>query len=296
MDYKPHELSLAFPDMSADQYRRLVEDVRANGLLHEIVLFEGAILDGRHRYAACMDADVSPRFREYEGADPVSYVTSENAARRHLSASQLAHAVAAMAGWEREAARKRQGERSDLTSVQPCTEVHGRVSEKLAEKTGVSARTVDKAIMVRERGIPELNAKVSSGDITVNEAEKIARLKPAAQNRIVAIEDKKARLRETEKSATMSEAARVRELGTRAPRDIGNSVTPKFAAKFLGRMRMMLSGIREDLGSPYATQDEIVSAVLAGLSEDDAVSLKVASPLLGACAVIWAEAIKVRAA
>lgn len=91
---------------------------------------------------------------ESSHGEPLGFVTSENASRRHLNTSQLAHAIAAMAGWEREQAKKRQGVRTDLTSVQPFTEV-GRTSEKLAAKTGVSARTVDKAIKVRESGRQE---------------------------------------------------------------------------------------------------------------------------------------------
>ena len=54
----------------------------------------------------------------------------------------------------------------------------GRTTEKLAEKAGVGARTVSRAITVREKGIPELNDKVASGAITVNEAEHIALIKP----------------------------------------------------------------------------------------------------------------------
>ena len=80
----------------------------------------------------------------------MAYVTSENAARRHLTASQLAHAVAAMAGWEREQARKRQaaagGDKKSLCAGlhEAVIEGKGRVSERLADKTGISARTVDK--------------------------------------------------------------------------------------------------------------------------------------------------------
>lgn len=292
MDYQPHELSMAFPDMSAEQFSRLCADVKANGLLHPIMLFEGKILDGRHRYRACVKVGASPRFETYAGDDPVSYVTSENAARRHLTASQIAHAVAAMAGWEREQAKKRQGARTDLTSVSIGTEVEsGRVREVLAAKAGVGITTVTRAITVREHGTESLNAKVASGDITVNEAEKIAKLKPASQDRIAAIADK--RQRQSALLTTMNQSAsmKVTRANQRKPReDFG--IRPKFTARFLGRMRSMQASIREDLGNNNATQEDIVRAVLDGLTDEDAVSLEVASPLLGACAVIWAETVK----
>lgn len=71
------------------------------------MLLEGKILDGRHRYRACLETGVAPAFREYDGSDPVAYVTAENAARRHLTESQLAHAVAAMKPYEERKAKER---------------------------------------------------------------------------------------------------------------------------------------------------------------------------------------------
>lgn len=298
MDYQPHELSMAFPDMSAEQFSRLCADVKANGLLHPIMLFEGKILDGRHRYRACIKVGITPRFEEYTGTDPVSYVTSENAARRHLTASQIAHAVAAMAGWEREQARKRQAAagKANLPGARESASIgadseSGRVREVLAAKAGVGIKTVERAIAVREHGTEALNAKVAAGAITVNEAEKIAKLKPASQDRIAAIDDK--RQRQSALLTTMNQSAsmKVTRANQRKPRE-EFGIRPKFTARFLGRLRSMQASIREDLGNNNATQDDIVRAVLDGLTDEDAMSLEVASPLLGACAVIWTEAVK----
>jgi len=182
--YEPHELSLAFPDMAPDQYRRLADDIKAHGLHHPIVLFDGAILDGRHRYRACVEVGVEPRFTTFDGTDPVAYVTSENAARRHLTPSQIAHAVAAMKPYEERKAKERQGARTDLTSGPIEPEV-GRTAEKLADKAGVGVSSIKRAIKVREHGTPELNAAVAAGEIALNQAEKIVQLNPAAQRKVV---------------------------------------------------------------------------------------------------------------
>jgi len=88
MDF--HEIANIFPMMQSDEYENLVADIKQNGLIEPIVLYDGKILDGRNRWKACIEAGVEPRFENYSGDSPISYVISKNANRRHLSKSQLA--------------------------------------------------------------------------------------------------------------------------------------------------------------------------------------------------------------
>ena len=62
-----HPICLLFPRMTDDELRELADDIRQNGLLHDIVLYEGKILDGRNRYLACPMAGVKPRFVQWDG-------------------------------------------------------------------------------------------------------------------------------------------------------------------------------------------------------------------------------------
>ena len=85
-----HEIANIFPMMQSDEYENLVADIKQNGLIEPIILYENKILDGRNRWKACIEAGVEPRFENYSGDSPISYVISKNANRRHLSKSQLA--------------------------------------------------------------------------------------------------------------------------------------------------------------------------------------------------------------
>ena len=73
----------------ADQFA-LRASIESIGLVEPIMLFEGAILDGRHRYAACQKVGVEPRFVEFEGDEEAAlqYVLARNVARRNLTTVQ----------------------------------------------------------------------------------------------------------------------------------------------------------------------------------------------------------------
>lgn len=99
---------------------------------------------------------------------------------------------AAMAGYEQRQAQARMkaGRKHDPVVTSP----QGSTAEVLAAKAGVGEKIVRQAMKVRAQGTPELNARVAAGVITLNEAERIAKLGPAVQNRVAALDDKRARL------------------------------------------------------------------------------------------------------
>ena len=76
--------------MSEDEYASLRADIEKHGLVEPIRTFKGQILDGRHRYRACLELNIEPRFKEWRRGDPVALVWSANIERRHLNQGQRA--------------------------------------------------------------------------------------------------------------------------------------------------------------------------------------------------------------
>lgn len=92
-----HEAASLVPAMSDEEYLALRDDISQNGQHEPIVLHEGKIIDGRHRYRACIELKREPLFTVWKGTDSiVRFVVSQNLKRRHLNASQKA-AVAVLA-------------------------------------------------------------------------------------------------------------------------------------------------------------------------------------------------------
>jgi hypothetical protein len=76
---RPHPLLANFPLYTIEQYAALKASIATDGQLVPIVLYKGRILDGRHRYRACLDLGIEPKFEEYTGDAPVSRMLALNA-------------------------------------------------------------------------------------------------------------------------------------------------------------------------------------------------------------------------
>lgn len=161
---KQHPLSAAFPAIDAADFAALVRDIEANGLRNPITTLDGMVLDGWHRYSACVAAGVEPVLVELDPTtDPRVFVLSLNLSRRHLTASQRAAAVAAVAKW----APPHRPQKGDPGSPFPQT------IETLAVVANVSERTVQRARVAEEAGLGEA---VRDGKVSAKRAAEVAKL------------------------------------------------------------------------------------------------------------------------
>jgi len=93
-----HPACEKWPWPSDAEFDKLVDDIRANGLINDIwITGDGAILDGKVREKACSVAGVEPRFQTYQGDDPIGFSISQNARRRHMGHNELAFLVEELA-------------------------------------------------------------------------------------------------------------------------------------------------------------------------------------------------------
>jgi N6-adenosine-specific RNA methylase IME4 len=170
LDY--HPLCLAFPAMPDDEFKALVADVKRAGAVRETGwLYQGQILEGRHRYKAARAAGLPMRFKEYRGSDPIAFVISCNMRRRHLDESQRAMVAARLQGFQHGGARR--GEVIDLVPILTRREA--------AKITGASVRSVARAMVVRDKGAAELAQAVDAKVVPVSIAAVVASAMPKHQ-------------------------------------------------------------------------------------------------------------------
>ena len=144
-----HPLADELPLIEGQEFDELVKSIKDEGLIDDIMLCEGKILDGRNRYRACLKAGVEPRFSTFESSDPAEmarFVMVKNLTRRHLKDAQRA----VIAG--------------RLIALQ------GVKSGAAVKMMNVNERTARKAAVVVKHGDGNVVSLMTRGDLSVDAA------------------------------------------------------------------------------------------------------------------------------
>jgi ParB-like nuclease domain len=231
-----HPAAAIFPMMTDDEIAEVAEDIKANGLVHPIVLGnwideEGeqhGLVDGRNRLRACQLAEVTPRFVELpDGQDAYAYIISVNIARRHLTKGQQAMAVAMVFPEPSKAHSRQRGLVSETKTSLDRLHVS---ATRLSQARAVLRGAPDLAALVLggskglDAAIEEVRQRIAS---TNSEEERMARLHAEAPDLVSMVAEQ--RLTLTGAIAELEERQRLNrqilDEGRRAARDIAGQFT-----------------------------------------------------------------------
>lgn len=159
------------PKLPKKEYEGLKFSIKQDGLYVPITVNpEGVILDGHHRYEACLELGVEPKYEVKTFEDPLlekKFVIEVNLRRRHLTTLQRIEMAKPLIEIERELSKQRQGMRTDLleTSTKKLEEVG--TLKRMAPKIGVSHETLRRGLLVLEKGSEKLKEKVRRGKTSI---------------------------------------------------------------------------------------------------------------------------------
>lgn len=201
-EFAAHPAADIFPMLADDELNELAADIKANGLVHPIVVKDGLLIDGRNRREACRRAGVVPTIVELNGADPLAYIISTNIKRRHLNKGQQAMAVAMI--YPEAAKLKRNGSGSVLNTELSTSNVsHARTVLKwapdlaqgvlsgaqplndayeIAHERGEEVKGTEKRLARLRADAPDLADQVNEGTLAFVEAEAAAKARAAARD------------------------------------------------------------------------------------------------------------------
>ena len=226
-----HPAATLFPMMDAEALQALADDIREHGQREPVILYHGAVLDGRNRLLACELAGVEPRFvtrTDAEVGDPIDFVLSLNKHRRHLEPPQLAtlsvrvSAAYAVAAAERARIAGEVGRETrwasngpSLAHPAPTQDNNARSLVQAAKQVGAGINaTATMAAVLRDA--PEVFAAVDRGLIaTVTDAKAAAALPKAQRAEFMQRvetggEERTAALKQLRAPAVLAEAKAIR--------------------------------------------------------------------------------------
>jgi hypothetical protein len=179
MEFPQHEYGQMIPPMSEEQYNALRDDIQEHGLKDRITLYEGAVLEGYHRYKAIVELGRPPvngsGVEWFKGtkSQALHFVISKNLKRRHLEPAQIGMILAK---FEKHPAHGIPAKDQSLPG--------GTASaSELAEEHGIGRATLERTRTVEAKGTEELKQAVSDGEIGAKPAAEIAQLSPKEQKK-----------------------------------------------------------------------------------------------------------------
>ena len=176
-EYKLHPAANLFEPMTPEEYAGFKADIAENGQRVKIVLWQGQLIDGRHRLQACNELGREPLFEELaEDADPWAYVISSNLHRRHLTTSQRAMIANKLA-------KLKHGSNQHKEDAHKCASSQTEAAKAL----GVSRRSVQKARAVTERGSEAVASAVTRGELPLTKAAEFVASVPDKQQQAAVV-------------------------------------------------------------------------------------------------------------
>lgn len=212
---KKHKFNI-FPEAKAEDYNRLLEDIKSNGYdkTQPITIYQGEIIDGWNRQRACDELGIKPEYVTFTGTDgeAIALVMRTNK-RRNLNSGQWA-CIAAEADdllalireqVERERIVKQKAnaanqhqEPSVKKLTQPKDDNSSRAQAKAAEIFNTNRTYVNQAVKMKEQA-PEVFERVKAGKMTMQDANKAVRAIPTDPW----MDDEKQRKQEVESGHTV---------------------------------------------------------------------------------------------
>ena len=161
------------PIMTGEEFAELKESIKNEGQHYPIIVNENLeVLDGHHRYRACIELGIDPDFEVRKFEDKLhekKFVIEANLRRRHLNNFQLVELAVPLLEIEKALAKKRQpkNEKDDLqlglASDNAQRELSAKSIENVAKKAGVSPRTFERGKKILDEASEDEKQKLREG-------------------------------------------------------------------------------------------------------------------------------------
>jgi ParB-like chromosome segregation protein Spo0J len=176
------EYDKLLPKMNEEEYTELKISIEKDGQHYPIIVNEDLeVLDGHHRFRACVELGLEPDFEVRKFDDKLNekkFVIEANLRRRHLNNFQLVELAIPLLEIEKALAKKRQfkGGKNGVDpqmglaseDAEPEFEPKGKAVEVVAKKAGVSPRTLERGKKILAEASENEKQKLREGKTSIS--------------------------------------------------------------------------------------------------------------------------------
>ena len=169
------ELEVLIPPLTSEEFKQLERNILEEGIRDPLVTWNGILVDGHNRYRIATEYDIDFVTIEKEFSDMNAvkeWMINNQFGRRNLNNYQ--RSVLALQLEDVFNAKAKEKEQFRKTTSQISDESLPEISTKkeLAKIANVSHDTIARVKRIEATASPEIKAKVSTGQISINEAYK----------------------------------------------------------------------------------------------------------------------------
>lgn len=174
------EYEKLLPKMSDQEFAELKESLQTEGQHYPIIVNENLeVLDGHHRFKACIELNIEPDFEVRKFEDKLvekKFVIEANLRRRHLNNFQLVELAVPLLDIEKAIAKKRQTKTSKNMEDNPLVgrldddepELKAKTTEVVTKKAGVSTRTFERGKKILEKASEDQKQMLREGKTSIS--------------------------------------------------------------------------------------------------------------------------------
>jgi 16S rRNA G966 N2-methylase RsmD len=166
------EFKKLIPALTAEEFKQLEQNCLDEGIREKIITWNGFIIDGHNRYeiATRWNLEYETEAKRFKDENEVKeWMINNQFGRRNLSNYQRSVLALELESVFKEKAKEQQGKRTDLLATLPKSEPIDTRKE-IAKIADVKERTLGKVKVIQAKATPEVKAKLSTGEVSINQA------------------------------------------------------------------------------------------------------------------------------
>ena len=189
------EFKKLIPALTAEEFKQLESNCLEEGIREKIITWNGFIIDGHNRYeiAQRWNLDYETEDKRFNNENDVrEWMINNQFGRRNLSNYQRSVLALQLEEVFKEKAREKQKEAGELK--QKSAEAPIETRKELAKVANVSHDTIAKVKVIEAKAPEEIKAKLSTGEVSINQVYQDIKKEEKKEERDKKIEDVKAKI------------------------------------------------------------------------------------------------------